>query len=180
MAVRVSAKATQKAVSEIKEMLSLSLYLYICIGSIVLLKAATLQQAGMNYAVWGIAVVKALLLAKFILIGRAFNYGKRFGNRPLIWPTLYHAFMYLILLLILTTLEELLVGALHGRPAAESLTHVVGSTFLQAFSVSLVLFLILIPYSAFVSLSDVLGEREAIRLFFISRAADPAVRERPA
>ena len=54
--------------------------------------------------------MKALLLAKFMLMGRMLQIGKRFRNKPLIWPTLYHSLMFLLLLLILTTLEELLVG----------------------------------------------------------------------
>jgi hypothetical protein len=87
--------------------------------------------------------------------------------------------MFLILLLILMTFEELFVGLLHHRAVADSLSHVVGSTFLQAFAVCLILFLILIPYSALICLGEVLGEREVIRLFFISRAPDPSVRERP-
>jgi hypothetical protein len=177
----VSGKATlrQKAFSEFKEVAALSLYLYVCIGAVVLFKSATLQQAGISYDTWGIAAVKALLLAKFILVGQALHLGKRFGDLPLIWPTLYHAFIFLVLLLILTTLEELIVGLLHHRPAVESLSHVVGSTFLQAFSVCLIIYLILIPYSAFVSLGGVLGEREVVRLFFVSRTPDLAVRERP-
>jgi hypothetical protein len=169
----------QKAVSEFKEMMALAAYLYVCLGAVVLLKSATLQQAGLGYTLWGIAAVKALLLAKFMLVGRALHIGKAFGNLPLIWPTLYHAFVFLILLLVLTTLEELFVGLLHQRAVADSLSHVVGSTFLQAFAVCLILYLILIPYSAFVRLGEVLGEREVVRLFFISRAADPSVRERP-
>ena len=179
VAEHTSGKAVQKAISEFKELAALSLYLYICIGAVVLFKSATLQQAGIGYAVWGIAAVKALLLAKFILVGRALRLGKRFGDQPLIWPTLYHAFTFLILLLILTTFEELFVGLLHHRPAVESLSHVVGSTFLQVFSVCLIMFLILIPYSAFVSLGGVLGEHEVVRLFFVSRAPDAAVSERP-
>jgi hypothetical protein len=169
----------QKAVSEFKEMMALAAYLYVCLGAVVLFKSATLQQAGLGYTIWGIAAVKALLLAKFMLVGRALHIGKRFGNKPLVWPTLYHAFVFLILLLILTTFEELFVGLLHHRAVADSLSHVVGSTFLQAFAVCLILFLILIPYSAFICLGEVLGEHEVVRLFFISRAADPAVRERP-
>lgn len=169
----------QKAISEFKEFAALTLYLYVCIGAVVLFKSATLQQVGIDYTIWGIAAIKALLLAKFILVGRALHLGKRFEGQPLIWPTLYHAFAFVILLLILTTFEELFVGLLHHRPAVESLSHVVGSTFLQGFSVCLVMFLVLIPYSAFVSLGGVLGEREVIRLFFVSRAPDAAVRERP-
>lgn len=180
MAEHTSRKAAQKAISEFKEMMALALYLYVCIGAVVLFKYTTLQQEGIGYEAWGIAAVKSLLLAKFMLVGRAIRLGKRLGDQPLIWPTLYRALAFLIFLLILTTFEELFVGLLHHRPVVESLAHVAGSTFLQAFSVCFILFLILIPYSAFLSLSDVLGERETIRLFFISRSPDPAVRERPA
>jgi multidrug transporter EmrE-like cation transporter len=172
MAEHTSYKVTQKAISEFKELWAVAFYLYVCIGAVVLFKYTTLRQVGIGYEVWGIAAVKSLLLAKFILVGRAMRLGKRFEDQPLIWPTLYRALIFLLLLLILTTLEELLVGLLHHRPVFESLTHVVGSTFLQALSVCLMLFLILIPYSAFVSLGEVLGEREVIRLFFINRVPD--------
>ena len=43
------------------------------------------------------------------------------------------AFMFLILLLVLTTLEEVLVGLIHGRALAASLAHVVGPTILRRF-----------------------------------------------
>jgi hypothetical protein len=180
MAEHTSRKAVQKAVSEFKEMIALALYLYVCIGAVVLFKYTTLQQAGIGYEAWGIAAVKSLLLAKFMLVGRAMRLGKRLAEQPLIWPTLYRSLAFLILLLILTTFEELFVGLLHHRPVVDSLAHVAGSTFLQVLSVCFILFLILIPYSAFASLGEVLGEREVVRLFFISRSPDHSVRERPA
>lgn len=135
----------EKAVSELKEIAVLSLYLYVCLGAVVLLKSATLQQVGIGYTVWGIAAVKALVLAKFMLVGRAMHLGKRFMDRALIWPTLYHSLVFLILLLVLTTLEELFVGLIHHRALADSLAHVVGSTFLQGFSVCLIIFLVVSP-----------------------------------
>jgi hypothetical protein len=67
--------------------------------------------------------VKALILAKFLLLGRMLHVGTRFRDKPLIWPTLYHALMFLIVLLILTTLEELIVGpSTVGRSPTRSLT----------------------------------------------------------
>jgi hypothetical protein len=165
-----TASLRQKAVHEFKEMLALALYLYVCLGAVVLLKASILRDAGVSFDIWGIAAIKALLLAKFMLIGRAFNLGKRFRHMPLIWPTLYHALMFLILLLALTALEEIIVGAIHSRALSESLMHVVGPTVLEGFAVSLVLYLILVPYSAFICLADTLGEREAQRLFFVDGA----------
>jgi hypothetical protein len=122
---------------------------------------------GVDFAVWGIAGVKALLLAKFMLLGRALQLGRRFRDRPLVWPTLYHALMFLILLLVLTTMEEIVVGSIRHRPLADSLARAVGHTVFEGIAVCLILFLILVPYSAFVCLADVLGERDTFRLFFV-------------
>ncbi|MBV8591342.1 MAG: hypothetical protein JO212_15015 [Acetobacteraceae bacterium] len=133
----------------------------------MLLKAAILQDVGVNFTIWGVAAVKALLLAKFMLIGRAFNLGRRFRDWPLIWPTLYDALTLLILLLFLTTIEEIVVGAIHHRALSDSLAHVVGPTVFEGVSVWLVLFLILVPYFGFTCLAEALGERETVRLFFV-------------
>jgi hypothetical protein len=62
-----TASFRQKALREFKEMAALALYLYVYLGAVVLLKAAVLQDAGVNFVVWGVARVKALLLAKFML-----------------------------------------------------------------------------------------------------------------
>jgi hypothetical protein len=160
----------QKVFGELKEWAALTLYLYVCLGAVVLLKAAILQDVGVSFAIWGIAAVKALLLAKFMLLGRVLQIGRKFRDRPLIWPVLYHALIFLILLLVLSTIEELIVGGIHHRPLSDSLTHIVGPTVFEGLAVCLVLFLILIPYSAYDCLEDVLGEREAFRLFFVDGA----------
>lgn len=157
----------RRATRELKEMAALAVYLYICLGAVLMLKAAILQDVGINFTIWGIAAVKAIVLAKFMLVGRAFRLGKRFRDRPLVWPTIYHALMFLILLVVLTTIEELIVGSVHHRSISDSLTHMVGPTVFEGIAVCLVLFLILLPYSAFICLSDVLGERETLRLFFV-------------
>jgi hypothetical protein len=161
-------------------MAALALYLYIYLGAVVLLKAAVLQDAGVEFTVWGIAGVKALLLAKFMLLGRALQLGKRFKDKPLVWPTLYHALTFLILLLVLTTIEEIVVGSIRHRPLSDSLAHVVGHTVFEGIAVCLILFLILVPYSAFVCLADVLGERETFRLFFVDGSRAISIQSRPA
>jgi hypothetical protein len=174
-----TAPLRQKAVREFKEMAALALYLYICLGAVLLLKTAILRDAGVDFSMWGIAAVKALLLAKFMLVGRALKLGRRFRDMPLIWPTLYHALMFLILLLVLTAIEEMVVGSIHHRPLAESLTHVVGPTVFEGISLCLVLYLILVPYSAFVCLADVFGERETARLFFVDGSRSIRIQRDP-
>jgi hypothetical protein len=168
----------EKAVDEFKEFIGLSAYLYICLGALLLFKSAILEGAGIEFAVWGIAAVKAMVLAKFMLVGRMLGIGVRFRDKPLIWPTIYHALMSLFVLLILTTAEELILGLIHGRTLADSLSHVVGPTAFQGLAVCLVMFLVLTPYAAFVSLGDAVGEVALFRLFFVTRSAGAALRDR--
>jgi hypothetical protein len=173
-----AAAIRSKFIEEFKAMAALAAYLYVCFGAIILFKSAVLREAGIHHEIWGLAAIKALLLAKFMLLGRMLHVGVRFRDKPLIWPTLYHALTFLLVLLILTTLEELIVGFIHGRVIADSLNHVVGPIFFEGLAVCLIMFLILVPYSAFTCLSDVVGERETIRLFFVSRDVDGPARNR--
>jgi hypothetical protein len=76
----------------------LAAYLYVTLGAVIVMKTAVLHAAGVSFTPWGIAAVKALVLAKFMLIGRAMKVGERCTDRPLIWPTLYKSFAFLVLL----------------------------------------------------------------------------------
>ena len=105
----------ERAFSEFKEIAALAAYLYVCLGAIILFKAAVLQGVGVNFTIWGIAIVKALILAKFMLVGRMVNLGERYRDKPLIWPALHRSLMFLLLLLVLTTIEELVVGLISWK-----------------------------------------------------------------
>lgn len=63
-------------------------------------------RRGITHTNCGIAGIKAVILAKFMLVRRMLHIGERFRDNPLIWPTLHYALMTLIALLILTTAEE--------------------------------------------------------------------------
>jgi uncharacterized protein YacL len=171
-----SGSLRSKLVEEFRAMAAIAAYLYVCLGVVIIYKSAILRAEGIHYEIWGIAAVKALIIAKFMLIARMLHVGTGYRNKPLIWPTLYLSLMNLIVLLVLTTLEELIVGFVHGRAVADSLQHVAGPTFFQFIAVCLMMFLILVPLSAFTCLSEVLGEREMIHLFFVNRHVDDAVR----
>jgi hypothetical protein len=161
-----------RATEELKEFLILSLYLYVCLGAIIIMKSAILNSVGVEFDLWGIAAIKALLLAKFMLIGKALHLGEN-KNRPLAWPTLYQSALTLVLLIILTALEEILVGALHQRTIKESLTHVAGDRLDMVLATFLIMFLILVPYFAFRNLAEVLGPGILPRLFFTDPVRRP-------
>jgi hypothetical protein len=110
LAIESPANATlqQRATHEIKELLILAVYLYITLGAVIVVKTAVLHTEGIEFAPWGVAIVKALLLAKFILVGDAMKIGEGHTG-PLIWPTLHKALGFLLLLVILTITRRLLL-----------------------------------------------------------------------
>ena len=72
----------QRAMYELKELVFISLYLYVTIGAVILMKAAVLHTQGIEFTPWGIAIVKAVLLAKFMLLGEAVELAGAARHRP--------------------------------------------------------------------------------------------------
>jgi hypothetical protein len=165
------AKATlhQRAVHEFREFAILALYLYVTLGAVILMKTAVLHSVGIEFAPWGIAIVKAMVLAKFMLVGSAMKIGERFTNRPLIWPTLHKAFAFLLLLIIMTVIEEAVVGLIHNQPIAASLGGLFGPKLEETIAGYLIMLLVLIPYFAFRVLGEALGAGRLARMFFVRR-----------
>jgi hypothetical protein len=166
------AKATlhQSAIRELKEFAILAVYLYITLGSVILMKTAVLHSQGIEFAPWGIAIVKAAVLAKFMLLGKAMKIGERTTTTsPLIWPTLHKAFAFLVLLIIMTIIEEAVVGMFHHRSVAASLGELVGIRLEETIAGCLIVLLVLIPFFAFRVLDEALGEGKLLRMFFVDR-----------
>lgn len=155
----------ERAADELKEFLIITVYLYICFAAIIYLKASILQAHGIAYAAFGVAFAKALICAKFVLVGRMFHLGERFKSLPLIWPTLHKSIIFLVFLLILNALEEVLVGLIHHRDVANTVAGLYGGTLDQLIATSFVGLLILFPFFAFQSLGELLGERNLVRVF---------------
>jgi hypothetical protein len=65
----------QKAGHELREFLLLAAYLYVCFSALVLYKMAILDAQGISFSPFGLPIVKALLLAKFIMLGHAVRLG---------------------------------------------------------------------------------------------------------
>jgi hypothetical protein len=164
-------KATlrQRGMHELKELVLISLYLYITLGAVILIKTAVLHTEGIKFAPWGIAIVKAVVLAKFMLIGEAMKIGERTTTGPLIWPTLQKAFALLVLLIIMTLIEEAVVGLFHDKSIAASLGELMGLRLEETIAGYVVMLLVLIPYCAFRVLDVALGEGRLARMFFVGR-----------
>jgi hypothetical protein len=171
LTTNTSAKAPlhQRAMHEFKELAIISAYLYVTLGAVILMKAAVLHAEGIAFTPWGIAIVKAVVLGKFVMLGNLVHVGGRDISGPLIWPTLRRAFAVVVLLIVLTIIEEVVVGLLHGRSITASLGDLFGTRLAETLAGYLIMLLVLIPFFAFRVLSEALGEGRLERMFFVER-----------
>jgi hypothetical protein len=171
VATETYAKATlrRRAMHELAEFAILTAYLYITLGAVILMKTSVLHDHNISFAPWGIAIVKAAVLAKFVLLGRAMKIGERYSTYPLIWPTLHKALAFLVLLVVLTIIEEVVVGLFHHQTMTTSVDELAGAKLGETLAGVLILFIVLIPYFAFRVLNEALGEGRLARMFFLER-----------
>jgi hypothetical protein len=142
-----------------------SAYLYVCFGALILYKATILRSEGLEFAPFGLALVKALITGKFVLLLQAFKIGdKRISAGTALAAILLKSLIFAVLLIALTLVEEMIVGYFHGKAAREVMSEIAGGTLPQALAVSLILFLILIPYFAFRGIAARMGEGALLKL----------------
>lgn len=171
MTIETKSKATlrERGMHELQEFVLLTVYLYITLGAVILMKTAVLHTQGIEFAFWGIAIVKAAVLAKFMLLGNALRIGEHSATSPLIWPTLHKAVAFLVLLVVLTIIEEAVIGLLHHKPVAASLGELAGPRLAETIAGFVIMLLVLIPWFAFGVLGEALGEGRLTRMFFVER-----------
>ena len=142
----------------LREYLATSVYLYICFAALLLYKTAILRGHGIDYAPYGLAAGKALLLAKFMLIGRELGLGAHSRGGTLLRAILYKSVLFLLLLIGLSVVEEAIIGLVHHRTIGASLIELGRGRLGTIMASSLLLWLILIPYFAYKELDMALGE----------------------
>jgi hypothetical protein len=170
----------QKAYSEFKEFSVIVLYLWVVFGLFLLYKSVILNEEHFSYLAHGVALVNALVLGKFVLIARALHLGDTAEDAPLIYPTLLKSALFSIVLACLKILEDAAVGFYHGKTFSESIADLGGGTLKGILTLTLLLFVILIPFFGFGELQRVLGEGRLVQLFFRSRTVSEQAQQRAA
>lgn len=153
-----------KARHELQLYLTISAYLFVCFGAIILYKTAILRGQGVAFTPYGLAAIKALILGKFILIGHGLKLGERGDRGRVAVMVIRQSLRFLLLLVVLTGIEELIAGLIHHRGPEEIAEGFMGSSWLEATAVSLLMLLVLIPYFTFRELDAHLGEGRLMRL----------------
>jgi len=146
----------ERIAEELRRVAITTCYLFVCFSAVLFYRMAVLHSYGIDYAPFGFAAVKALVMGKFIMLGRMAGIGDRYKDKPLIYPVLHQSAIFLVLLIALSVAEEVVKGWFHGQ-AFTDVMHDLGG-LLQIGATAVLLWLILIPYLSVIRLADLLGE----------------------
>ena len=162
----------QKAYHELKEFLVIALYLWVILALFQLYRSLLLREEHITVVAhqW-FAVINALALGKVILIAKALHLGDWADDWPLIYRTLLKSALFTIVLACFKILEDAGLGMYRGKSFQESIADLGGGTLNGILCVSLIMFVMLIPFFVLTELQGVLGEGKLMQLFFRPRSS---------
>jgi hypothetical protein len=161
--------ARERVREELHRYLAVSAYLYVCFAAILLYKAAILSSIGEHYLPLGLAAGKALILGKFVLLGEAAGVGTRIGARTLLQRILSSSVLFLGVLVLLTIVEEIIVGLVHGHSLGQAVAALADRPWLEILASCVLMQLVLIPLVTVTEVSRTLGPG-ALRQLLLGRS----------
>lgn len=159
----------QRVFLEFKEGLIITLYLWAVFGLLVLHKSMILAEHHIDFAYHGLALITALALAKVMLVARKLDLSARLKHAPLICPTLLKSAFFTVVLACFKILEDAAIGLYRHQSFRQSNSELGGGTWHGFLTLSLLVFVMLIPFVGFGELSRVMGEGGLEKIFFHRR-----------
>jgi hypothetical protein len=148
----------QKVARELKEMLALFLYLALFFSTFLTYRRLIMHDLGVSYFHYGLALLKALVLAKVILLGQLTRLSKRMDKRPLIVPTFYKVIVFALFTMAFEILEHAIGSLLHGKPMMDAVAEILSVGRDELLARMLVLLVAFLPLFAFREIGRILGE----------------------
>ena len=147
----------ERATGEARRFAVMFVYLWVMFGLFVLNERVILGQRGISFEMQGFALLNAFILAKVMLVADYFDAGAWLRRRPLIYRILFDSLFLTAVFLCIHILEKLIVGLYRGESVAASLPAIGGGGLAGVITVALILFVSLIPFFGFRSISREIG-----------------------
>jgi hypothetical protein len=148
----------------------LALYFATWFCAIAFFSFALLREAAIPISPFGLAIIKAGICAKFMLIGKAMFPLRVEANRGLVKSLFWHSIAYLGVVIALSFAESGIDGLLHGKSFLESVSSFGHGDPVYIAALSLMYWLIVWPYLIVLGLNQSLGNKAVRTILFGSKA----------
>ena len=156
----------EKIKHELKEMLTLFLYLAFFFCAVETFEFFLLDEYRVRYWGYAFALINALVITKVITLGQYAKLGKRHEDKSLFVSVIWKAFVFGLLVFVFHIIEEVVKRLIHGADIARA-SHDIRID--QFASRAIVVFCMFIPLFAFREIRRIMGEDEFQSLLFGAR-----------
>ena len=157
---------------ELLGFLTLSGYFAVFFMAITYLKFSVLQKVGIPFTGFGLGLLRAIICAKFMMLGKALFPVKTRANQALIHHIFNRSLVYLFFTLLLNVLEEVVMAKIHGVNIQNAVIGVAPGTINQFCAITILYWFMLIPYVTFSAINHALGgEGRLYNLIFVKTDA---------
>lgn len=116
-----------------------------------------------------VAIINAYVFAKVMFIAERLGLGDIFPDKALIVPVLFKSAMFAATLMCFHIVEQTGLGMLRGKAIAESVPYYGAGGLFDMTAITVIIFVVLIPFYAFRELGRTIGNDTLRHLFFHPR-----------
>ena len=156
----------EKAKEEFIKALQLTIYFGTWFCALAFLAATSLDHRPIPLSIFGFALFKAAICAKFMLVAQAAFPIKVNEKRGIVSSLLLESLIYLLVVLGLNYLEAGVHGLIHGKEFLISMTEFGQSNPLRVVAMSIVYWLIVWPYLLMSGMTIMLGSNATLKILF--------------
>jgi hypothetical protein len=173
------ARLKDLAIEELKAYWVIVLYLAIFLGALTNYRRLVLAEFGIVYVHYGVAVIEALIIAKVILIGRAFGFSRWLEDRALFFPVLFKSVLFGAFVFLFGIVERLVEGLFHKESLATIFDKIASIGAYELSARILIVIVAFVPFFSFWELGRVIGMQRLAAMFF-SKPEARGEHQRPA
>ena len=162
----------EKFIDEAKKAFALTLYLGTWFCALSFLAATLLDERPIPLSIFGFALIKAGITAKFLLIGQAIYPIKVDKSHGIVGSLFVESLIYILIVLGLNYLEAGIDGVIHGKDFLISMTAFGQANPLKIVAFSIAWWLIIWPYLMLAGMQLLLGKEHILSLLFGSKNSD--------
>jgi len=155
-----------KAKEEFIKAFQLTIYFGVWFCALAFLAATSLHERPIPLSIFGLALFKAAVCAKFMLVAQAVFPIKVDKKNGIVISLIMESLVYLAVVLGLNYLEAGVDGLIHGKDFLISMTEFGRSNPLRVVAMSIVYWLIVWPYLLLMGMSLMLGTHATLEILF--------------
>jgi hypothetical protein len=155
-----------KILTEAKKVFFLTVYFGTWFCALALLATTSLHERPIHLTIFGLALIKAALCAKFMVLGQVAYPIKIDRQYGIVRSLLRESLVYLLIVLALSWLEAGAEGLFHHKNFFDSLSAFGGGDPLHILSIAIVYWLIVWPFLFFTGMKMALGESVTLKILF--------------